>query len=176
MRVEALFADLEGRLVAERERRELDDEVAERTRRERAFVTLSGRLAASVGAQLSLGLLDGVVLSGRLLDLGWSGSCSVGHRRSRGRGALGAVAPSTGSAGVPRTVARPAGSPSATRCERSPVTATVAVRVAGRRPRYHRHDRHRGRGPPGPGQHADGVCHGGERTSPPLRPSPSRLC
>ncbi len=69
MRWEALFADLEGRLVAE-ERRELDDEVAERTRRERALVTLSGRLAASVGAEVRLCLVDGVVVHGRLLDLG----------------------------------------------------------------------------------------------------------
>ena len=37
MRWEGLFADLEGRLAAE-ERRDLDDEVAERTRRERALV------------------------------------------------------------------------------------------------------------------------------------------
>ncbi len=36
---EGLFADLEGQLAAE-QRRELDDEVAERTRRERALVTL----------------------------------------------------------------------------------------------------------------------------------------
>ena len=39
MRWEGLFADLEGQLAAE-ERRERDDEVAERTRRERALVSL----------------------------------------------------------------------------------------------------------------------------------------
>ena len=49
MRWEGLFADLEGQLAAE-QRRERDDEVAERTRRERALVTLPGRLAAAVGA------------------------------------------------------------------------------------------------------------------------------
>ena len=69
MRWEGLFADLEGQLVAE-QRRELDDEVAERTRRERALVTLHGRLAASAGAHLRLGLRDGSDLSGILLDLG----------------------------------------------------------------------------------------------------------
>ena len=69
MRWEGLFADLEGRLAAE-ERRQLDDEVAERTRRERALVTLSGRLAASVGTDVGLGLVGGVDVSGRLLDLG----------------------------------------------------------------------------------------------------------
>ncbi len=69
MRWEGLFADLEGQLAAE-QRRELDDEVAERTRRERALVTLHGRLAASVGAHLKLGLTGGVDLSGTLLDVG----------------------------------------------------------------------------------------------------------
>jgi len=69
MRWEGLFADLEGQLAAE-QRRELDDEVAERTRRERALVTLHGRLAASVGAQLRLGLTGGLDLTGTLIDLG----------------------------------------------------------------------------------------------------------
>lgn len=69
MRWEGLFADLEGRLAAEG-RRELDDEVAERTRRERALVTLADRLAASVGAPVRLRLNGGTAVSGILLDLG----------------------------------------------------------------------------------------------------------
>ena len=69
MRWEALFADLEGQLAAD-ERRELDDEVAERTRRERALVPLEARLAASVGSAVRLGLVDGRRLEGVLVDLG----------------------------------------------------------------------------------------------------------
>jgi hypothetical protein len=69
MRWEGLFADLEGRLAAE-ERRELDDEVAERTRRERALVTLADRLAASVGGPARLGLAGDAAVTGILLDLG----------------------------------------------------------------------------------------------------------
>lgn len=69
MRWEGLFADLEGQLAAE-ERRELDDEVAERTRRERALVTLTDRLAAAVGAPVRLGLAGGLRLEGELVDLG----------------------------------------------------------------------------------------------------------
>lgn len=69
MRWEGLFADLEGQLAAE-QRRERDDEVAERTRRERALVTLSARLAATVGAPVRLGLAGGRRLDGGLEDLG----------------------------------------------------------------------------------------------------------
>ena len=69
MRWEALFADLEGRLAAE-ERRELDDEVAERTRRERALVELEGRLSAATGSTLRLGLVGGPSLHGQLVDVG----------------------------------------------------------------------------------------------------------
>ena len=69
MRWEGLFADLEGRFAAE-ERRELDDEVAERTRRERALVTLADRLAASVGSPVRLALTTGTAMGGTLLDLG----------------------------------------------------------------------------------------------------------
>ncbi|GAA4408480.1 hypothetical protein GCM10023168_25960 [Fodinibacter luteus] len=69
MRWEGLFADLEGQLAAE-ERRELDDEVAERTRRERALVTLCARLEAAVGGDVRLGLLDGRRVNGDLEDLG----------------------------------------------------------------------------------------------------------
>ena len=73
MRWEGLFADLEGQLAAE-QRRERDDEVAERTRRERALVTLASRLAAGVGGPVTLGLVGGRQVQGRLGDLGedWS--------------------------------------------------------------------------------------------------------
>ncbi|HET6968684.1 MAG TPA: hypothetical protein VFI44_10420 [Ornithinibacter sp.] len=69
MRWEGLFADLEGRLAAE-ERRELDDEVAERTRRERALVELGARLSAATGSTPRLALLGGTSLSGELVDVG----------------------------------------------------------------------------------------------------------
>ena len=69
MRWEGLFADLEGRLAAE-ERRELDDEVAERTRRERALVELAARLVAATGSPLRLTLVGGSPLHGELLDVG----------------------------------------------------------------------------------------------------------
>ncbi len=69
MRWEGLFADLEGQLAAD-QRRERDDEVAERTRRERALVTLSSRLAAGVGDRVGLGLVGGHRIEGTLGDLG----------------------------------------------------------------------------------------------------------
>ncbi len=55
MRWERLFDDLEAQLVAD-ERRDLDAEVADRTRRERALLGLHERLAAVVdGDPLSCG-------------------------------------------------------------------------------------------------------------------------
>lgn len=69
MRWEALFADLEGRLAAQ-ERLELDDEVAERTRRERALVELGDRLAAATGSRLRVGLVGGATVHGEVLDVG----------------------------------------------------------------------------------------------------------
>lgn len=69
MRWDRLFADLEGQLAAG-ERRELDDEVAERTRRERALVPLAERLASAFGSEVVLGLVGGVRVSGVLADLG----------------------------------------------------------------------------------------------------------
>lgn len=69
MRWEGLFGDLEGQLAAEH-RRERDDEVAERTRRERALVTLGSRLAAGLGTRIDLGLVGGQRVEGVLGDLG----------------------------------------------------------------------------------------------------------
>ena len=66
MRWEGLFGDLEGQLAAG-ERRELDDEVAERTRRERALVPLPARLAAALGSHVGLTLRGGHRLRGELL-------------------------------------------------------------------------------------------------------------
>jgi len=68
MRWEGLFADLEGQLAAE-ERRELDSEVAERTRRERALVELGARLAATDG-ELVVTLDGGSRVAGSVADLG----------------------------------------------------------------------------------------------------------
>ncbi|MBR7743889.1 hypothetical protein KC207_11365 [Phycicoccus sp. BSK3Z-2] len=69
MRWEGLFADLEGQLVAE-ERRDLDSEVAERTRRERALVDLPARLAAGVGHRVAVVLDGGRLVEGELRDIG----------------------------------------------------------------------------------------------------------
>lgn len=74
MRWDRLFADLEGQLAAG-ERRELDDEVAERTRRERALVTLDARLAEALGTPVVVGLVappraDPTRVQGEVLDLG----------------------------------------------------------------------------------------------------------
>jgi hypothetical protein len=69
VRWEGLFADLEGQLAAE-ERRELDSEVAERTRRERALVDLTARLAAAHGTFVTLDLVGGRRVEGALRDLG----------------------------------------------------------------------------------------------------------
>ncbi len=69
MRWEGLFADLEGQLAAE-ERRELDSEVAERTRRERARVDLVARLAATVGGEVAVLVSGGRTVHGVLTDVG----------------------------------------------------------------------------------------------------------
>jgi hypothetical protein len=69
VRWEGLFADLEGQLAAEG-RRELDSEVAERTRRERALVDLAARFAASTGRALVLDLAGGYRVEGMLVDHG----------------------------------------------------------------------------------------------------------
>lgn len=69
MRWEGLFADLEGQLAAE-ERRELDSEVAERTRRERALVDLTARLGAGLGSPVTVLLSGSRAVDGELRDLG----------------------------------------------------------------------------------------------------------
>ncbi|WP_062297627.1 hypothetical protein [Demequina maris] len=68
MRWELLFADLESRLdVAERA--EVDAEIAERTRDERAAVALAGRLAAQAGARVRLVLRGGARATGIVADV-----------------------------------------------------------------------------------------------------------
>lgn len=85
MRWEQLFEDLEGRLEQE-ERRELDLEVADRTRRERALVGLHERLLAMVGAPapLDVALLAAGVHRGRVLAVGadWVLLDGVGAQRT----------------------------------------------------------------------------------------------
>ncbi|HRC40333.1 MAG TPA: hypothetical protein PLK69_02390 [Tetrasphaera sp.] len=68
-RWERLFADLDAAVAAD-ERRELDVEIADRTRAERAKVALAARLAAQRGAELDVRLLAGVRVHGALLDVG----------------------------------------------------------------------------------------------------------
>ncbi|MFC8502978.1 hypothetical protein ACFUC1_11475 [Pedococcus sp. NPDC057267] len=69
MRWEDLFADLESQWDAE-QRRELDAEVADRTRRERATVALAHRLAAAGSAAVSVTVRDGTRVSGQVADVG----------------------------------------------------------------------------------------------------------
>lgn len=68
MRWQDLFADLEAQLRHEQQR-ELDAEVSDRTRRERAEVSWSDRVAAALGATLTISTSVGDV-TGRLDDLG----------------------------------------------------------------------------------------------------------
>lgn len=69
MRWDQLFADLEAQWEAEA-RRDLDSEVADRTRRERAAIGVYERLAVSVGADVRLLLRSGEALTGSLADVG----------------------------------------------------------------------------------------------------------
>lgn len=69
MRWDQLFADLEAQWEAEA-RRDLDSEVADRTRRERAAIGVYERLAVSVGAEVRLLLRSGDALTGSLADVG----------------------------------------------------------------------------------------------------------
>ena len=69
MRWERLFSDLEGQWEAEA-RRDLDAEVADRTRRERATVGLYERFTAAVGTPVALRLVAGPALKGAVSDVG----------------------------------------------------------------------------------------------------------
>ena len=84
MRWDELFGDLETQWQAQ-VRRELDAEVADRTRRERASITLADRLAAQGRRVVRVALVDGTLLSGQVQEIGqgWlllsmvTGSCLV---------------------------------------------------------------------------------------------------
>ena len=69
MRWDELFGDLELQWDAQA-RRELDAEVADRTRRERAGIGLLDRLAAAGASQLTVTLVDRTRLTGRVVDVG----------------------------------------------------------------------------------------------------------
>lgn len=69
MRWDRLFDDLQAQLDADGQR-ELDLEVSDRTRRERAQVGLHERFIAHQGAVVDLRLLSGVRVSGSIADAG----------------------------------------------------------------------------------------------------------
>jgi hypothetical protein len=102
MRWEGLFDDLAAQWDGE-ERRGRDAEVADRTRRERAEVTLVARVGAHRDVPLRLRLVTGRALDGEVADVGadWVLLRRVGARRE----ALVPVAAVTGVLGLgPRTV------------------------------------------------------------------------
>ena len=69
MRWDDLFGDLEGQWEAE-QRRELDAEVADRTRRERAAIGLHERFAGARGLEVAIGLRNRSAVVGRVSDVG----------------------------------------------------------------------------------------------------------
>lgn len=69
VRWDDLFGDLSAQWEAQA-RRELDSEVADRTRRERATIGLHERLAGAGSATLGIGLRSGARLSGSVVDVG----------------------------------------------------------------------------------------------------------
>lgn len=81
MRWDRLFDDLQAQMDAEGQR-ELDLEVSDRTRRERAQVGLHERLIAHRGLRVELRLAAGVVVSGAVADAGsnWLLVDDPGHR------------------------------------------------------------------------------------------------
>lgn len=64
-----LFADLEGQIAAHR-RAELEGEVSERVRVERARIGLGDRLAAQLASRVTLRTVDGGRVDGTLRDVG----------------------------------------------------------------------------------------------------------
>ncbi len=87
MRWDRLFDDLQAQMDAEGQR-ELDLEVSDRTRRERAQVGLHERLIAHRGRRVELRLAAGVLVSGRVADAGsdWLLVEDPGHRAGDGQG------------------------------------------------------------------------------------------
>ena len=84
MRWERLFADLEAQLEGEL-RRDLDAEVADRTRRELAQVDLGARLSAQVGSSG----VDHAAGHGHGRDVGWLRPClRAAGRSARARAAV----------------------------------------------------------------------------------------
>lgn len=69
MRWERLFDDLEAQWDAQA-RRDLDSEVADRTRRERAAVRMLDRLAAHRGQPVQVRLVTRALVQGRVADFG----------------------------------------------------------------------------------------------------------
>jgi hypothetical protein len=69
MRWEGLFGDLDQQWSAQ-ERRELDAEVADRTRAERASIGLASRLAVAVAEPVEVLLCTGARLTGPVVDVG----------------------------------------------------------------------------------------------------------
>ncbi|SNC71504.1 hypothetical protein SAMN05445756_1514 [Kytococcus aerolatus] len=92
-RWDALFADVAGRLAAER-RAELEDEVAERVRIERARISLMDRLDAHRGRTLALETVGGGVVQGEVREVGedWLRLSTRGGDRLVGRWAVAGVA------------------------------------------------------------------------------------
>ncbi|NHN54544.1 hypothetical protein G9U51_01960 [Calidifontibacter sp. DB0510] len=80
MRWEELFGDLEGQL-AEAERRDWEAQLPDRTRAERAEVTLLDRCAATIGAVVTIDTAAGPV-RGELADLGKDWLCVREEGRS----------------------------------------------------------------------------------------------
>ncbi|WP_062386506.1 hypothetical protein [Demequina iriomotensis] len=81
MRWDLLFADLEAALDAT-ERGDVEAEIAERARDERAQVALAGRALAHVGGDVRIVLADGSVVAGALADAAgswWLLDCAGGQ-------------------------------------------------------------------------------------------------
>lgn len=97
MRWDDLFSDLAAQWDAQA-RRELDGEVADRTRRERALVGLPERLAAAVGAPVTLSLQAAGALAGRVVEVGAGWLLVADHTGGTALVPFGAV---TGVGGLP---------------------------------------------------------------------------